>query len=150
MLASLLALMAAAPVRAQESGVTPPVQRSATGVLEIAPELVNGRAVERAIRRNYPPELRRQGIRGTVMLRMRVLADGSVDSSTVTAEVVRPPEFAEAAIKVALMMRFRPASVGGTPVAAFVTLPVVFFPDGGKRLPTTSAADLPPAGGARP
>jgi TonB family protein len=94
--------------------------------VEEQPALVNVPAVTQAVSREYPPELRDGRVTGTVTLRFRVLADGSVDPGSVRVEAATHPAFGEAARRVALTMRFRPARVRRRPVAVWVILPVVF------------------------
>jgi TonB family protein len=94
--------------------------------VEEQPSLVNLGAVQQAVSREYPAELRDGGVTGTVTLRLRVLPDGSVDHGSVSVVEATHPAFGEAARRVATTMRFRPARVHHRPVAVWVILPVVF------------------------
>jgi TonB family protein len=90
------------------------------------PELANPRAVGAALQREYPRELRRMRLFGTVTVRFRVLADGTVDPPTASVEESTHPGFAQAAVRVVYAMRFRPARVGGVAVPVWITLPITF------------------------
>lgn len=108
-----------------------PADTPAPGLYELSaveelPELANRRQVAREIARRYPPQLRAQGIGGSVILRMRVQQDGFVDTATITFVSATNPDFVQAATQVAQMLRFRPARVGGKPVRVWVTLPINF------------------------
>jgi TonB family protein len=153
--AALAAIGAASnPARAQNVVAPPPSPEEARTFLlsrvERMPELANGGAVERALRKHYPPQARDRGESGTVMLRFRVLANGSVDSASVAVEGSDAPEFADAAMAVARMMRFRPARTRQGPVAAWVQQPITFRSEAPRRLPTTPASEPAPPPAARP
>jgi TonB family protein len=94
--------------------------------VEALPELLNRGEVQAALSRNYPPVLRDAGVTGSVTLRMRVRSDGSVDVSSITVEESTHFAFSEAAKRVAMTMRFRPARAEGKLVPVWVTLPVTF------------------------
>jgi len=96
-------------------------------MVEEQPRLVNASAVARTLIREYPPELRQTGATGTVTLRFRVLPDGTVDRQTMEIMSATDRRFGEAARRVALSMRFRPARLDRQPVAVWVTLPVNFY-----------------------
>jgi protein TonB len=73
----------------------------------------------------YPEAARRDGVEGTTLVKARVLADGSVGA----AEVRRSsgsPELDRAAVEAIRDSRFLPAERGGTPVAVWIEIPVVF------------------------
>jgi TonB family protein len=95
-------------------------------LVEEAPEVVNRPAVEAALWREYPPMMRTTGQSGEATLYMRVLPDGTVDRKTIEIIANSRREFGEAARRVALTMRFRPARVAKAPVPVWVTLPVTF------------------------
>ncbi|CAN5894956.1 hypothetical protein BH23GEM9_BH23GEM9_30800 [soil metagenome] len=91
----------------------------------VAPRLLNGPAVERALRQNYPPMLRDAGIGGRVDVNLWLDADGSI----VRAEIARSSGYGaldDAALKVVDVMRLSPALNMGSAVRVIVTLPVVF------------------------
>lgn len=94
--------------------------------LDEAPELLNRAEVAEALTRNYPPLLRDGGVGGTVLVKMRVRPDGTVDPERLDMMEVSHPEFAQAAERVALRMRFRAGRIAGEPVAHWVVLPIDF------------------------
>ena len=96
------------------------------GAAEEMPELLNRQEVAAIISRNYPPLLRDAGVTGSVMLRFRILTDGTVDPASVEAFEATHQEFVDAARGVVPQMRFRPARVGGRVVRVWVLLPVQF------------------------
>jgi TonB family protein len=114
--------------------------------VEEQPELLNRRAVSAALGREYPPALREMGQTGRVLLRFRVLEDGTVERTTVRVENFTHPGFSEAAVRVVNAMRFRPARVKRAPVPVWVTLPVNFQLDGPGTIsrPPGTPPPLPP------
>jgi len=110
--------------------------------VEEGPELANPQVAARALSRAYPPLLRDAGQGGTVVLRFRVVADGTVDTATVQAISATHPGFAEAARRVALAMRFHPAHLNGVAVPTWVTIPVRFLTQSGP-LPADFTFPLP-------
>lgn len=106
--------------------------------LDRTPELANPDEVSRALSRAYPPLLRDAGQGGSVELRFRVLADGTVDPATVVVMSSTHPGFDAAARRVALTMRFHPARLDGAPVRAWVVIPVTFYTFGALPPPSRS------------
>jgi TonB family protein len=102
--------------------------RSTSRLNEEQPVLANRPAVSQALAREYPRELLRLGISGAATVRMRVLTDGRVDAGRVDVTSASEAAIAEAARRVALMMRFRPARVDGKAVPVWVQLPIRFSP----------------------
>lgn len=109
-------LLAAVPARAQRQPDEPETQ----------PELLNARNVPNLVSRAFPASMRGRRAPATVEVKMKILADGSVDSASVSIESSPEPEFNEPAARVAKQLRFRPAKVGGRPVAVWVTFPITF------------------------
>jgi protein TonB len=72
----------------------------------------------------YPPELRRAGISGTVVLMFIVRADGS--TSNVTVERSDNPAFEEPAIRAVRKWRFEPGEKDGKAVNTRVRIPIPF------------------------
>ncbi len=108
-------LLTAAPARAQ-AGDEPETQ----------PELLNARSLTRIVTRAYPAEVRGRRAPTTVGVHMKILADGTVDSTSVSIAASPDPLFNAPAARVAVQMRFRPATVGGQPVPVWVTVPIIF------------------------
>lgn len=137
LMVTLAAAAATSPARAQAAdeprdGVARTAAADTVFAYELSaveeqPELRNREDVVRLMDHNYPREMKRRREGGTATMRILVRADGVVDSAHVSVENVSRPGFADAAVRVARGMRFRPARVGGRPVAVWVTLPVVFW-----------------------
>jgi TonB family protein len=106
---------------------TPPRDDHGPEVREDQPWLTNGAAAVAAVRREYPRELRARRIAGEASVRLRVRADGSVDRNRIDVYSATPG-FAEAARRVAAVLRFHPARVGGQAVPVWVSFPVSFRP----------------------
>ena len=108
------------------------VQDDVFDVVEQMPRFPGGEAaMMRFVAKNvkYPTEAHRKGIRGNVVVRFVVQADGTI----ARAEVVRhadPLLEAEALRVVGLMPRWQPGKQNGKAVAVWSSLPVVFRLDG--------------------
>lgn len=74
---------------------------------------------------SYPRMSRRAGEEGTVMLRVRVLADGRPSSIDV-AESSGHPRLDEAARETVRNWRFTPARQGDTPIDSWLRVPIAF------------------------
>ncbi|MBN1497807.1 MAG: energy transducer TonB [Spirochaetes bacterium] len=78
------------------------------------------------LNRYFPQAARTANItRRTVLLRIQVNSDGSVQS----ARIISPPSgygFDEAAMKVMQKIRFRPGKIGGKPVKMVMQIPITF------------------------
>lgn len=104
---------------------------SEEGTYELAaideyPRLLNGAAVSRSFSQSYPPALRDSSVSGDVIVRLRVLEDGTVDPATTEALLSTDLAFEEPAIAGVRLMRFRPAKVNGRPVKAWIEIPIHF------------------------
>ena len=108
------------------------VQDDVFDVVEQMPRFPGGEAaMMRFVAKNvkYPAEAHRKGIRGNVVVRFVVQADGTI----ARAKVVRhadPLLEAEALRVVGLMPRWQPGKQNGKAVAVWSSLPVVFRLDG--------------------
>lgn len=115
--------------------------RSLVGLVEGPdPKIVSGLGVEEAIRarnvstftryleRNYPPLMRDAGVVGDVVLRFRVLEDGSVDSASVQVLSSSHERFDDPSVRSARILAFHPARVNGRPVKVWTILPIRFQP----------------------
>jgi TonB family protein len=84
----------------------------------------------------YYPTWSAGGAGGSVALRCRVAANGSLNSCAVAAELPPDVGFGAAAIRMASVYRMKPLSAAGKPVAgATVVVPVTFELSGGTRAP---------------
>lgn len=88
------------------------------------PRLLNGDELRRNLRKFYPEAERSAGREGSVLVYVRVGEDGSV--AGVDVKVSAGAAFDEAAIKVAKLMKFAPATRHGTAVPVKITAPIVF------------------------
>ncbi len=73
----------------------------------------------------YPESARRVGAQGTTVLRVRVLADGSVGEIVVDRSAGHA-DLDAAAVSAVRRWRFEPARRGGEPVAVWVLIPIRF------------------------
>jgi protein TonB len=73
----------------------------------------------------YPESARRGDVRGVVLLRVQVAADGSVSRVRVTRSI---PEQDAAAVAAVRQWTCRPGTIGGRRVAVWITVPVRFAP----------------------
>lgn len=90
------------------------------------PALLNPREVQGAMVRTYPPLLRAAGVSGQTQVKLRVTAEGTVDSGSVEILDSSHPAFAGATEQVVRVMRFRPAQAGGANVAVWAIFPVTW------------------------
>ena len=150
-----------APAASPQNGSNPSPADSAyeLSAVEELPHLLNNAEIARALADLYPRALRDSAVAGDVLVRFRLLRNGTVDSASVTVEEATRAEFAEVATIVVREMRFRPAKVGGQPVVVWITLPIRFtaappaparedFSGTGRRAPAASPrnrANPPPA-----
>ena len=118
------ALAWTAPAAAQASETYPAGTLAGIGGCTLSvtqPGLVNRNDVERAASAAYPATLRGYARpRVSALLEIRVLADGTVDTSSWFVKESDYPEFGEAARAVLPAMRFEPATVGGAAVPAWI------------------------------
>lgn len=92
--------------------------------VEEQPRPTNLPDLRRQLERNYPPLLRDARVTGTVQVRMRVTADGTVDANSITITSSSHEQFNDPTIRSVQRLRFRPAKVNGRPVPVWVELPI--------------------------
>jgi len=109
---------AAAPVNAQGAGPNEPDTQPVLLTRNL-PQLTNAA---------YPRHLRAHPIPGSADVRMKILENGRVDSTSVSIEKSSDPSFEVPAVSVALKLRFRPATLAGERVPVWVTYPIHFGP----------------------
>jgi TonB family protein len=90
------------------------------------PVLLNRRELPRLTTAAYPAQLRQRRLSGAAELRMKVLPDGTVDSTSISITAATERAFGPAAVEVVRQLRFRPATIEGIPVAVWVAFPVAF------------------------
>jgi protein TonB len=91
--------------------------------VDAKPQPVGGMAAFLA-RLDYPADLRRQGITGTMQIRVALDAAGRVASAEVTHSV--HPKLDAIVLRAVRETRWRPAMKGGKPVSWKFTFPVTF------------------------
>ena len=91
----------------------------------LAPALRNPEVVQRALRREYPATARDAGIGGTVELLVHIDTEGRVTEARI-GEGAALTAFNDAALRVAEVMRFRPAMNRDVKVPVWIRLPVTF------------------------
>lgn len=97
-----------------------------TDSVATAPQLLNAEQVAEAIEREYPPDLRQDGLSGSVRLRLLVGTDG-IPAEVRVLESSGYPRFDQAASRVAVFLRFSPAlDNAGRPVQVWVAFPISF------------------------
>jgi TonB family protein len=107
----------------------------------VAPEPTNMEELTRYARQNYPSELRREQVRGPVVLRFRVLPTGLVDPATIEVVSSAHPLLNDVAIKGAQLLRYPPRTVEGPAGSDVATVSVPFTPDG-PPLPRTGSGGI--------
>jgi TonB family protein len=96
---------------------------AATGI--VRPELVNRPQIARELVAKYPPELRKRGISGSVLVLVLVDENGVVLETDIK-KGGGYIEFDRAAHDVARSMRFTPAFYRGLPVRVWTQIPLMF------------------------
>lgn len=141
LLAAAAFLVAATAAPAQRS--SPPNEGTyEPSSVQREPVMVNGGEVAREATSRFPPGLPERVLGGSVLVRVRVLRDGSVDSVMVLR--ASDPAFADPARAIGRHMRFTPALVGGRAVAAWAPVDLLFD----RRPPTGPEREAPPEGTA--
>jgi TonB family protein len=74
---------------------------------------------------SYPSSAQRRGIRGTIIVRVHVSADGSVDRAEIVSGL-EDQACRAAALQAAMKLKFLPALLGNKPVDAWFSYPVEF------------------------
>jgi TonB family protein len=106
-----------------KAGTAPPVM-STDGIYRGCDKAITEPHPVRETRPDYPVDLLRQRVEGTVLLDAVVATDGTV--SQVRTIFARQPEFGPAAEKAIRQWRFKPAAREGKPVAALVLIEMEF------------------------
>jgi len=77
------------------------------------------------VKPRYPESARRQGVEGTVLLKMRITEQGRVEDVQVERSAGHP-DLDQSAMEAVQRWRFEPARRSGEPVAVWVLIPVEF------------------------
>ena len=72
----------------------------------------------------YPEDAKQAGIEGTIVVQALVIEDGSVEECRAVPSI---PALEDAAVACVRQWHFKPAMIGGKPVAVWVTVPVRFM-----------------------
>jgi protein TonB len=82
--------------------------------------------LSRVLEQHYPPVLRDSRISGRVVIELVVDEEGLPIPGSVRVIEASHPAFGEATLRAVQGFRFRPATFGGTPVPAVVTIPILW------------------------
>ena len=104
------AWLAGAPPAAAQQGSVVPVgtKRFVLSPVERPPRLQNREEMAREIAARYPSAQREAGVTGDVLVGLKILPGGSVDSGSVSVEHATDPAFAGPAVAIARRLRFNP------------------------------------------
>jgi TonB family protein len=91
----------------------------------VKPELLNRDEANRALLKEYPPDLRQKKIGGTILVWLLVDENGRVTKAQVR-ESSGSVQLDAAALSVSQVMRFSPAKLREQTVAVWITIPIVF------------------------
>lgn len=92
--------------------------------VEVHPRPVNIAQLRREMERRYAAALGDSGVSGALIVRFRILENGSVDPTTGVAVLSTNPAAEEPTITSLRLLRFTPARVNGRPVKVWVELPI--------------------------
>jgi periplasmic protein TonB len=93
-------------------------------MVEERPTLNNAGETGRLLERYYPPVYAEAGVAGRTVVELIVEANGRVRPGSVRVVESSHEQFADAALRVAERMRFRPAKIGDQAVAVIVQVPI--------------------------
>ena len=122
LLAALSLLLAASPAAAQDAPPADSARVYDLGEVETPPRPVNVADLRAALDAGFPPERLATGAGGTVNVSLVVGADGAVRQARVVSST--DAAFDAPSLSALAVLRFSPATVGGTPVATRVELPI--------------------------
>ena len=113
------------PLAAERESESADTSRAPEEVVADPPRLLNVEEFSRAMRREYPPDLRALGIGGTTLVHALITEEGCV-----AVELVRRSSSStaldSAALRVVRGARFAPARRGDQKVALWIEVPVIF------------------------
>jgi TonB family protein len=126
LLAALALLLAASPAAAQDAPPPDSGRVYELAEVEAPPRPLNVVDLRAALDARFPPERLATGAGGTVNVAFVVGADGAVRQARVVAST--DSAFDAPSLSAISVLRFSPATVGGTPVATRVELPISWQP----------------------
>jgi TonB family protein len=122
LLAALSLLLAASPAAAQDAPPPDSGRVYELAEVETPPRPVNVADLRAALDAGFPPERLAQGAGGTVNVSFVAGADGAVRQARVVSST--DAAFDAPSVSALAVLRFSPATVGGTPVATRVEIPI--------------------------
>jgi TonB family protein len=122
LLAALSLLLAASPAAAQDAPPSDSGRVYELAEVEAPPRPLNVTDLRAALDAGFPPERLASGAGGTVNVSFVVGADGAVRQPRVVSST--DAAFDAPSLSALAVLRFSPATVGGTPVAARVEVPI--------------------------
>jgi TonB family protein len=122
LLASLSLLLAASPAAAQDAPPPDSGRVYELAEVETPPRPVNVADLRAALDAGFPPERLARGAGGTVNVSFVAGADGAVRQARVVSST--DAAFDAPSLSALAVLRFSPATVGGTPVATRVEVPI--------------------------
>lgn len=122
LLAALSLLLAASPAAAQDAPPPDSGRVYELAEVETPPRPANVADLRAALDAGFPPERLATGAGGTVNVSFVVGADGAVRQARVVSST--DAAFDAASLSALAVLRFSPATVGGTPVATRVEVPI--------------------------
>jgi TonB family protein len=122
LLAALSLLLAASPAAAQDAPPPDSGRVYELAEVETPPRPVNVADLRAALDAGFPPERLAGGAGGTVNVSFVVGADGAVRQARVVSST--DAAFDAPSLSAVAVLRFNPATEGGTPVATRVELPI--------------------------
>ncbi|HST57173.1 MAG TPA: TonB family protein [Longimicrobium sp.] len=122
LLAALSLLLAASPAAAQDAPPPDSGRVYELAEVEMPPRPLNVTDLRAALDAGFPPERLANGAGGTVNVSFVVGADGAVRQARVVAST--DAAFDAPSLSALAVLRFSPATEGGTPVATRVEIPI--------------------------
>ncbi|HEY0017916.1 MAG TPA: TonB family protein [Longimicrobium sp.] len=118
--------------RGESGGPVGPRTTSAAVQPDITPDAFDMQPVlarddlSRVLERHYPAVLRDSRVSGRVVIELVVDEEGLPIPGSARVVEASHPAFGEATLRAVERFRFRPATIGGTPVPAVVTIPILW------------------------
>jgi protein TonB len=122
-------LLACSSSRPPSSPTTQRENRDLAGAADAAPRCAKIDAPE-LIRRaepSYPDEVRKRGVRGTVIMKAALTAEGKLENIQVSSSP--DSKLSELAVEAFQKWRYKPATCAGKPVPVHITSTMRFDPD---------------------